>query len=187
MRPLMGRGATAPAARHKTRETQLSIESVIMRSSLKSGDLEPDGNSVMVSNRSASSEADSVRWRFSSRARGQCLHARGQDSGIASATAPGSTPATCELSGSDLEQVQPSDDQTNGAGDKTGSRGGSGAAAACGEHHFGWGDCMVLIADEPAVAQALQNELLLLAFQLVQALDAPVDAPWARRAFRKKC
>ena len=39
----------------------------------KSGDLKTDGNLVMVSSCSASSEADSVRWRFSSRARGQCL------------------------------------------------------------------------------------------------------------------
>jgi hypothetical protein len=45
---------------------------------------------------------------------------------------------------------------------------------------------MVLITDEPAVAKVLQNELLLLAFLLVQTLNAPVDAPWARRAFKEK-
>ena len=45
---------------------------------------------------------------------------------------------------------------------------------------------MGLVADEDPVAEELRMELLLLAFQVVQTLDTPVDAPWARRAFIEK-
>ena len=45
---------------------------------------------------------------------------------------------------------------------------------------------MVLIAGKLPIAEILQNKLLLLVFQLVQTLDAPVDAPWAKRAFLGK-
>ena len=152
---------------------------------LKSDDLETDRNLAVVSNCGASSEADSVRWRFSSRARGQCLHARGQGSDIASGIAPDSTLETCELSGSDLEQVQPSDDQTKALETKLGAEVDQALRQRAASIILA-GGTMVLIADEPAVAQALQNELLLLTFKLVQALDAPVDAPWAKRAFREK-
>ena len=47
------------------------------------------------------------------------------------------------------------------------------------------GGFMVLITDEPAVAKVLQNELLLLTYNLVLTLDVPV-ALWTKRACKEK-
>ena len=44
---------------------------------------------------------------------------------------------------------------------------------------------MSVITDEPCLANAVTNELLLLVFELVLTLNAPSEA-WAKRAFKEK-
>ena len=149
-----------------------------------SDDLEHDENSVMLRNCSASSEADPVRWRSSSRARGQCLQARGHDSEIASEIEPSGAPESGEISEADSDQVQSSHDPMAASETKLGpeveqvlrQRAMSIVLA---------GGFMVLITDEPAVAKVLQNELLLLTYNLVLTLDVPV-ALWTKRACKEK-
>ena len=46
---------------------------------------------------------------------------------------------------------------------------------------------MMLIADEPRIAEVVSNELLLLVFFIVSGLEAPAaDVLWAKRAFKEK-
>jgi hypothetical protein len=149
-----------------------------------SGDLEPTGSVTISAEGDASSQADRGTWRSSSRARGQGQVARTTDTPLVDATVPGSPAEVGDVSGPDPEQVQPSDDPTTAPQTNLGLVAGEALQKFAKTIVFAGGS-MVLIKHEDAVAKVITNELLLLAFTLVQNLD-PVDESWAKRAYKEK-
>ena len=148
-------------------------------------DLQPAGKIDMDGEASARQELDRRECRSSDRAAGPGQVAPALRSEVASGIQPGDAAAVGDLAGPEPEQVQAAEAGAEPPETKLGPEVNQ-ALRQRAESIILAGGLMLLIANEPAVAEVVHNELLLLTFQLVQTLNAPVGALWAKRAFKPK-
>ena len=148
-------------------------------------DLQPAGEIDMSNEGSARLQLDPGEFRSSDRAAGQRQVAADLRTNGSIGIRPGRAAGVGTLPEPDPEQARPPDGQTAAPVAKLGPEVGQELRQRADSIILARG-FMVLIADKLPIAEILQNKLLLLVFQLVQTLDAPLDAPWAKRAFLGK-
>ena len=99
---------------------------------------------------------------------------------------PGGASGLNDVAGTDSDQVQSSENLNEASEVEMGPEVGR-AMRKRAEGIILAGGSMVLIADEPRIAEVVSNELLLLVFFIVSGLEAPAaDVLWAKRAFKEK-